>query len=340
MEAIILVGGYGTRLKPLTYTIPKPLLPLLNRPMVEYIIDKLPVEVTKVILAVNYMKEKIEEYFQKSKRKIEFVLVDEREPLGTGGAIKNCQKELTGRFLVINSDIVCSTDIKELIKFHENKNADITISLYPVEDVTHFGVVAIDNEYRINRFVEKPKKEDAPSNLINAGIYCLNYDILDYIPKGKLTSLEKEIYPKVINDKKRFFGFKFDGYWMDIGRIQNYLDGNKFLLEFYRLNHVVGDGSDINGKIIRSSIGTNCKVDQNTVIRDSIIFDNVKICNSKIDYSIIANSVSIDNCVIQNSVIGENHKLKNRTVVNEIVWERPVPEGYPDKQIGNVVESG
>ncbi|MCK4902221.1 MAG: nucleotidyltransferase family protein, partial [Thermoplasmatales archaeon] len=166
MEAIILAGGFGTRLRPLTYTRAKALLPILNKPMVYYLITMLPKEVDKVILAVNYRKDQIEECLKNNNFGKEIIVNDEPEPLGTGGAVKFAEKHVTGSFLVLNADIICSLNLDNLIDFHKKKNAVSTISLWPVENVSEFGVVDMKDDGNVIGFVEKPKPEDAPSDLI------------------------------------------------------------------------------------------------------------------------------------------------------------------------------
>ena len=140
MEAIILAGGFGTRLRPLTYTRAKSLLPILNKPMIAHLIELLPAKVDKIILAVNYRKDQIENYFKNNDFGREIIVNDEPKPLGTGGAVKFAEKHITDRFLVLNSDIICSLDLNEMISFHEKNNAVSTISLWPVENVSEFGV--------------------------------------------------------------------------------------------------------------------------------------------------------------------------------------------------------
>ena len=231
MEAIVLAGGFGTRLKPLTYTRAKSLLPILNKPMIAHLVESLPDKVDKVILAVNYRKDQIEKYFKETDFGKEVVVNDEPKPLGTGGAVKFAEKHITGRFLVVNSDIICSLNLDNMIRFHQKNDAVSTISLWPVEKVSEFGVADVKENGNIVGFVEKPKPEDAPSKFINAGHYCLETEILDYIETGRLVSMEKEIFPQIINDTGRFFGFKFEGYWMDIGRISSYIDVHRFLMK-------------------------------------------------------------------------------------------------------------
>jgi mannose-1-phosphate guanylyltransferase len=171
MEAIILAGGFGTRLRPLTYTRAKSLLPIMNTPMISYLLNMLPDEVDTVILAVNYRKNQIESYLKSLDLDKKIIVNDEPKPLGTGGAVKFAEDHLSDRFFVLNSDIICSLDLSKMMQFHKDKNAMATISLWPVDNVSEFGVVDVKDDGNITGFVEKPKPEDAPSNLINAGAY-------------------------------------------------------------------------------------------------------------------------------------------------------------------------
>jgi len=341
MEAIILAGGFGTRLRPLTYTRAKSLLPILNKPMILHLIEILPKEVDKIILAVNYRRNQIEKYFKNNNIGKEIIVNDEPKPLGTGGATKFAENHITGRFLVLNSDIICSLNIKDMINFHINNKAISTISLWPVENVSEFGVADVNENGNIVGFVEKPKPEDAPSKFINAGAYCLEPEVLDYIETGRLVSMEKEIFPKIIKDTKRFFGYKFSGYWMDIGRISSYLEVNRFLMKKRNIENFQGKNNSINGLLKQSVLGSNISVGKNTNIESSVIYNN----------AIIGENVKINGCVIgekckvgsfsnlKDTVLGDNEKIEKDTILNnKAVWTQPKPEGYPDKQIGNPVE--
>ena len=340
MEAIILAGGFGTRLRPLTYTRAKALLPILNKPMITYLIDSLPSEVDKVILAVNYRKDQIESYFKKNNFGKEIIVNDEPEPLGTGGAVKFAEKHITGAFLVLNADVICSLNLGDMINFHKKNNAVSTISLWPVENVSEFGVVDIQYGGNVVGFVEKPKPEDAPSDLINAGAYFLEPQILDYIEKKRLVSMEKEIFPQIINDTGKFFGFEFEGYWVDVGRIKSYIDVHKFLLKKQNIEKITGDNCVINGRLTNSSIGDNVLIGKNSHIISSIVFNDTIIGRnvSLTDCVVGENAKISDHSILINTVVGDNETVKqNSTLENKIVWNQPMPEGYPKKQIGNVI---
>jgi mannose-1-phosphate guanylyltransferase len=220
VKAVLLVGGMGTRLRPLTYRIPKPLVPVVGKPLIMHVIDSIPSEVDEVIIPVSYKKEMMEDYLRKNPPKRKVTLVDEPEPMGTGGAVGNVRDRIDGQFLVINGDSISSLDIAQFIKFHRSKKAFASISLWPVDDPTPYGVVDLEKDGRIRRFQEKPKKDQAFSNLINAGAYALEREVLDYIGNG-FVSMEREVFPKIL--EKGMYGMQFEGYWIDCGRREDLL---------------------------------------------------------------------------------------------------------------------
>lgn len=341
MEAIILAGGFGTRLRPLTYTKAKSLLPILNKPMIVHLIETLPKEVNKVVLAVNYRKDQIEKYFKENDCGKEIIVNDEPKPLGTGGATKFAEKHITGRFLVLNADAICSLNLEKMIEFHKKNNAVTTISLWPVKNVSEFGVADVNDNGNIVGFVEKPKPEDAPSEFINAGAYCLEPQILDYIDTGRLVSMEKEIFPQIIKDTERFYGFKFKGYWMDIGRISSYLEVHRFLMNKNKIDNFIGMNNKIGGKMLKTCIGNNVSIGKNSVIESSVIYDKAVIGeNVKLSGCIIGERCKVGaSSNLKDTVLGDNEKIAEHTILdNKAVWTQPKPDGYPDKQIGNPIE--
>ncbi|QLH74727.1 MAG: NDP-sugar synthase [Methanomassiliicoccales archaeon] len=227
MKAVILAGGMGTRLRPLTYHMPKPLVPLVDRPMVMHIIGSLPEEVDTVILAVSYMKDRLEEHFSKNDCGRKIILVNEDRPLGTGGALKNVASYLDETFLAFNGDVVCSLDIREMLAWHRAKAGIGTISLWEVEDPTAFGVVGIGSGGRITVFQEKPRREEAVSRNINAGAYVFEPEVLDHIGEG-VVSLERDVFPGLL--QKGLYGYRFSGHWVDCGTRENLLLAQRELL--------------------------------------------------------------------------------------------------------------
>ncbi|MFA6485924.1 MAG: nucleotidyltransferase family protein [Candidatus Magasanikbacteria bacterium] len=197
MKAIILAGGLGTRLRPLTENTPKPLLPIKNRPIIEHAILNFKKHgITDIILSVGFYAEKIKNYFDTGEKfgvKISYSIED--QPLGTGGAIKKAATGIDETFLVINGDNLADFDWTSAVATHKINNAQITLSLFPVEDVTQYGIAHLDNG-KILRFIEKPKIEEAPSNLNNAGGYVLEPEILNILPDG-VSSIERDCFEKM-----------------------------------------------------------------------------------------------------------------------------------------------
>jgi mannose-1-phosphate guanylyltransferase len=340
MEAIILSGGFGTRLRPFTFTRAKSLLPILNEPMIAHLIKTLPKQVDTVILAVNYRRDQIEEYFCSHEFGKTIIVNEEPQPLGTGGAVKFADHFIKGAFFVLNADIICSLKLSEMIRFHEKKKAVTTISLWPVENVSEFGVVDIKKDGTITKFVEKPKAEDAPSDLINAGAYLLDPQVLNYIEKGRLVSMEKEIFPQIIENTRRFFGFKFKGHWIDVGRISSYISVHKLLLEKQKKTFVTGEDCAIQGTLHLSCVGNAVHVGSRTRVYSSIIFDSTTIGDDvSLDHCVIGEGCEVgDGAILKNVAVGDHeHVMPRSSLENVIVWSQPIPPGYPAKQIGNVI---
>ncbi len=220
-KAVLLVGGQGTRLKPLTDKTPKALLKVQGKAVTEHIFDLLKkYGIRDVVLCVGYLKDQIKEHFGDGSRfgmNVEYV--EEDEPLGTAGPLKLAKKHLKESFIVSNGDELKSINIPRMFRLHRRKNALGTLALTTVDDPSHYGVARLDGS-RIVEFVEKPKREEAPSNLINAGFYILEPEIIDMIPSG-FSMLEKDVFPKLAKLGK-LRGFPFAGQWFDIGTIERY----------------------------------------------------------------------------------------------------------------------
>lgn len=305
VKAVLLVGGMGTRLRPLTYRLPKPLIPVLGKPLMMHVIDKLPKEVDEIIIPISYKKNVMEEYLRKNRPKRKVTLVDEPKALGTGGAAKNVEKLLDGPYLVINGDSIWSLDMTDFLRFHRAKKGIATISLWPVDDITGYGVVDLDENQRIRRFQEKPKKEEAFSKMINAGVYALEHESLDYIGKG-FVSMEREVFPKLLD--KGMYGYRFEGYWVDCGKRENLLDAFWTLMGEKKSvdREAVHEGADIRkpamvmsqavvaGALIgphayiseRAVVGLRSTVERSVVFEDARIGARCTITDSIIDAGI------------------------------------------------------
>lgn len=274
MEAVILSGGLGTRLRPLTYTRPKPLLPIANRPMLAHLLDRLPETVDHAILAAGYRIEDIREWVDENPHRVDVTVVEETDPLGTGGAVKNVEDEITGPFLCFNGDVISSAPLEAMIEAREEADAMGALALWEVDEPQHFGVVELDDD-RITRFVEKPAPGEAPSNLINAGTYCFSEEILDRIEPDTKVSLETEIFPNLLEDDETLLGVPFEGHWVDCGRPEVYLDAHEILLEE---DVCVGEDARMNGETATwACVGDRGRVEAGATLERSVVYEDARV---------------------------------------------------------------
>jgi mannose-1-phosphate guanylyltransferase len=224
MKAILLIGGLGTRLHPLTLTTPKPLLPIAGRPFLAYQLDFLRSQGFRdIVLCTAYKAED----FHKSMGNgescgVRLSYVHEAAPLGTGGAIKNAESFIEGPALICNGDILMQLNLQELVTFHQNKKALATLALTHVSDPSAYGVVEVDSEGHIQRFIEKPAPGQSRSNMINAGAYVFEKEVFTMIPPQTAYSVERALFPRLLEMKMPFFAKALPGYWLDVGTIEKY----------------------------------------------------------------------------------------------------------------------
>lgn len=343
MKAVILAGGQGTRLRPVTCLNPKPMLPLMNRPFMYSFVSWLKTHgLTDIIFSTCYLPEIFNDYFDDGKKfGLELTYITERSPLGTCGAVKNVKGHL-GResFMVFNGDILTSLDLTEMKKFHREKGADITISLTPVEDPTAYGLVPIDDNSRVKEFLEKPGMDQVVTNLINAGTYVIEPHMLELAPEGEKYSFERGLFPQALEKGYKIYGYVSNAYWLDVGTPEKYLAAHhdialgkiKYQYPYPELRDEIFLGKDIkysdksfesgpvvigDGTVIEPGasilpltvIGNNCRISTGSRISGAVIFDNCTIGrNCHITDSIISHNVMTgENVGISGlSVIGDN----------------------------------
>jgi mannose-1-phosphate guanylyltransferase len=232
LQAIVLVGGEGTRLRPLTYGTPKPMVPIAGVPFLARTMERLcSAGIRDVILPAGYMPEAIIDYFGDGTAlgmKITYVI--EETPLGTAGALKNVEQYITGPFVVLNGDILTSLDLRKMIMEHERKGGIGLLHLIRVDDPSSFGCVVHDANGLISAFVEKPPRDSAPTNEINAGTYLFEQEILDLIPAGRNVSIERETFPQIIASGKGLYAYTTSDYWIDLGKPEQYLSAHRDVL--------------------------------------------------------------------------------------------------------------
>jgi len=223
-RAVILAGGVGKRLRPLTEYRPKPLIPVAGKPCIDYVMRSLVKGgFDQHIITTGYLSDRlIKRIADGAEFGASIVYSFEAEPAGTAGAVKNVADFLDSTFVVASGDVLADVDIGALYEYHKKKGAMATMALTKVKDPTPFGIVGLDKENRINRFLEKPARKDVFSNLINAGIYILEPEVLDYIPEGQMFDFSKQVFPALLEDKKPLYGRQIKGVWKDIGKPEDY----------------------------------------------------------------------------------------------------------------------
>lgn len=312
MKGLILVGGYGTRLRPLTLTVPKPLVEFGNRPMILHQIEALAnAGVTDIVLAVNYRPEVMVETLKKYEAEygVNITFSVETEPLGTAGPLKlaeNVLKKDKSPFFVLNSDVICDYPFKELADFHTAHGGMGTIVATKVDEPSKYGVIVHDiaTPNLIDRFVEKPV--EFVGNRINAGLYILNPEVIDLI-ELKPTSIEKDTFPKLV-EKKSLYSFDLEGYWMDVGQPKDFLAGTVLYLESLskRQPQKLTKGSNIVGNVLvdpSAKISATAKVGPDVTIGpNAVIGDGVRITRSVV----LANSHIKDHALVKSTIVGWN----------------------------------
>lgn len=318
MNVLLLAGGLGTRLRPLTENMPKPMAPIANRPWLEHLILHLKEQgIQRFVIALKHHPDKIEHYFGDGRTlgvSIQYAL--ENELLGTAGAIKHAEPYLDERFIVINADIVHDIELIPLLDYHASHGGKVTIALTEVNDPTQYGVVEQDDAGRILRFVEKPRLQDAPSNRINAGIYIMDKSVLNAIPPNREVSIERETFPLLISRNAGVYGKTISGYWMDMGTKERYRNIHWDMLE-KKSGHTIpgrehGDGI---------WIGQHCTIGAGTLLVPPVLIgDHVTIGERAVigPKAVIGNGCSIgpnvrlsETILWEDCTVNEGAQLKN-----------------------------
>ncbi|MCU1356126.1 MAG: nucleotidyl transferase [Acidimicrobiales bacterium] len=293
MKAVIMAGGEGTRLRPLTSNCPKPMLPLANRPMMEHIIGLLKQHgIDEIVVTVAFLANQIRTYFgDGSEFGVRMVYATEDQPLGTAGSVRNAMAQLTERFLVISGDVLTDIDLGEILAFHDDHDALATIGLVAVENPLEFGIVITREDGSIERFLEKPTWGQVFSDTINTGIFVLEPEIFDFIPEGRPVDFSGEVFPALLEAGKPLFGAVAQGYWEDVGTLESYVSSHQDVMDGrvqvdvpgFELGRGVwlGEGADVHpdAKIEGFAIiGENCRVEAGARIGDyTVLGSNVRV---------------------------------------------------------------
>ncbi len=313
MKAMIMAAGVGSRLMPMTIEVPKPMIPMANRPLMANTVQLLQEHgFDNIISNLHYHADSISSYFGNGQKHGLFMEYSrEEELMGTAGGVKRCEWFLDDTFVIVSGDALTDIDLAKLVQAHKSKGALATIALKQIEDVEHFGVVITNEEGLIKSFQEKPRQEEALSQVANTGIYVFEPEIFEHIPKGQFFDFGKQVFPHLVKIGSPFYGVTVEGYWCDVGNIDSYRQAHKDILTGeVRVQkdgsmHVgdngsrvlLGEGTQIGNNVRFTgsvTIGSGCRIGNNVSISDSVIWNDTYIG----DQSSICKSVIGANCQV------------------------------------------
>ncbi|NQT30155.1 MAG: NDP-sugar synthase [Candidatus Saganbacteria bacterium] len=321
MKAIIIAGGLGTRLRPLTCNTPKPIVPVVNRPFVVHQIELLVKHgIDEVILNLHYLSHEIKKILGDGRHwgiKIHYSI--EEHPLGTAGAVKNAEQFFDdGPMVIFNGDILTDINLSKVIAFHREKKAAVTLTLTEVEDPTPFGLILTDKNGRVTKFLEKPSWDMVSVKTINAGIYIVDPKIFKEVPAGKPYSFERELYPSLLKQGVPIFGYPSEAYWIDIGNPHKYSEAHQAILRGEVAVKIIG--SRIDG---RFWVGADAHIDPTVrIIGPSIIGEKARLGPETeiVDYVVIGDRVTIGaHCTLDHAIIWKGCKIGNHVHLSSCI---------------------
>ena len=335
MKAVVMAGGEGTRLRPLTSNQPKPMVPILNKPVMDYILELLREHgMVDIVATMQFLPQLIKNYFGKgTDQGVNMHYSIEDFPLGTAGSVKEAEDFLDETFIVISGDALTDFDLTSLAEFHKKKGAMVTIALKRVENPLEFGVVITEEAGQIERFLEKPSWGQVFSDTVNTGIYVLEPEIFKYIPKGEKFDFSKDLFPILLEKGAPLYGCVMDGYWCDIGNFEQYMQAHRDILDLkskiqppgirMRDNVWIGDGADVDLSVDISGpvvIGQNAKIEPGAELDEYSVIGNNVVMKSKahIHRSIVWDNAYLGSqCHVHGAVVGKNCDIKSGVRIEE-----------------------
>jgi mannose-1-phosphate guanylyltransferase len=331
MQAVILVGGEGTRLRPLTSTVPKPVVPLVDRPFISFMLEWLCSHgVDDVIMSCGFLATSVRNVLgDGSAYGIRLRFVEEPDPRGTAGALKFAESMLDERFLMLNGDVLTDIDLTAQIAQHERTGAKGTLALVPVDDPSAYGLVHLEDDHAVRDFVEKPSPDRIDTNLISAGAYVLEREVLEHVPPGRNVSIEREVWPRLVG--AGLYGFPSESYWLDIGTPERYLQGTFDILEGNVRTAVgtrmgdgyiaVADGADVQGRAIPPAvIESGATVAAGAHVGSLVVLGHdVHIgAGTTVERAVILNGTHIgENCVLRNCIVAGGCRVGPATHIQD-----------------------
>jgi NDP-sugar pyrophosphorylase family protein len=329
MKAILLAGGKGTRLRPLTIHTPKPIVPIFDRPFLHYQLDLLKQvpEIDEVVLSLNYQPRRIEEIFgDGGDSGIAIRYVVEPAPLGTAGAVRYAGESLRESVVVFNGDVLTQVDLASVIALHRERKARATIVLTPVENPSAYGLVETDEHANIRRFLEKPNADEITCDTINAGIYVLEPDTFDRIPKATPWSIERSFFPSLIERGETFIAYTDGGYWIDIGTPEKYMQVHRDIMDGRYLGHRRGQVPPFASAPGSAWVSPDARVEEGAIVEGPCFIDEgvvVKAAARIGPYSVLGRQCHVEeHAVIDRAIVWANTRISQEAVVRRSILGR------------------
>ncbi len=317
MKAVILAGGLGTRLRPLTYTLPKPMVMLGRKPLIHLTAANAGFD--QIIITTNFMAKMIADYFQRVDLGVPVLCVEEKTVMGTAGCVKNLENLLTETFAVLPGDTITDLDLRAMIDFHKAQKSAATLALIAVDSTSEFGIVQLDSNARILRFQEKPKPEESFSDLANTGYYVFEPSVLNFIPTGEPFDFSFGLFPRLLEAKLPMYGYLTDRFWVDVGRVEKYIAGSKWFLA--NSSSQIAATAQIEESLplgTRIAVGERSIVKRGARVSDGTVLGELVTVNTGAEISssiIYANTIIGANCKISDAVIGDEVELQEGVVI-------------------------
>src|SRR5579871_4915180 len=323
MKAILLAGGKGTRLRPLTIHTPKPIVPIFDRPFLHYQLDLLKQvpEIDEVILSLNYQPRRIEEIFgDGSESGLGIKYVVEPAPLGTAGAVRYAGESLHESVVVFNGDVLTEVNLAEVIALHRARKAKATIVLTPVDNPTAYGLVETDADGNIQRFLEKPKPDEITCDTINAGIYVLEPDTFDRIPADTAWSIERSYFPSLIERGETYVAYVYKGYWIDIGTPEKYMQVHRDIMDRrYHTPPFSGNGDAT--AVSRGCVAASARVEPGAILEGPYFVDADAVIKAGArigPYSVIGRHCHVEeHASIERSIVWADTRVSQDAIVRD-----------------------
>ena len=329
MKAILLAGGKGTRLRPLTIHTPKPIVPIFDRPFLHYQLDLLKQvpEIDEAILSLNYQPRRIEEIFGdggESGLGIRYVV--EPAPLGTAGAVRYAGDSLRESVVVFNGDVLTQVDLASVIALHRDRKAKATIVLTPVENPSAYGLVEIDDESNIRRFLEKPNPDEITCDTINAGIYILEPDTFDRIPKDTPWSIERSFFPSLVERGETFVAYVYRGYWIDIGTPEKYMQVHRDMMDGRYIGHRGRPAAPFADGAGTAVVSPEARVEEGAILAGPCFIDAGAVIKAGArvgPYSVVGRQCHVEErAVLEHAIVWANSRISQEATVRRSILGR------------------